>query len=245
MDYLIKALQFIEAYDFILLPLIALALVLFGVCNWSRNVYRKQNKKITACCRKVASYPAKTEQHIAGLPDEYRRQWRAYKNSKAAKPSLTFEFVPLKRRLILVPLFCLAAIVSALYVVVFAFNLAHVDYLIFQIVFWLGFVLSLIVNRLIAKRKQYKAKQIFARLVSELNRSADYTADNSQAVEQTVKKLQQLNKCEVTGAVLTRASELLHSKGLDTNRSVAQQRKLNTALNGLLQSYSRANKPIV
>ena len=86
------------------------------------------------------------------------------------------------------------------------------------------------VNKLIAKRKEYKAKQIFAKLVAELNRSAEYTADNSEQVEATVKKLQQLNKCEVTGAVLTRASELLRGKGLDTNRSVAQQRKLNLAL---------------
>lgn len=239
MAYLNFILQFIEAYDCILLPLIALSLVLFGVVNWSRNVYRKNNKKIAACCRKVASYPHKTAQYVNSLPAEYRRQWRAYQNSKASKPSLTFEFVPLKRRIVLVREFCFGALLSALYVVAFAFDLSHTDYLIFQIVFWLGFALALVVNKLISRRKEYKAKQIFAKLVAELNRSVDYTADKSEEVDNTVKKLQQLNKCEVTGAVLTRASELLRSKGLDTNRSAAQQRKLNLALNGLLQSYAK------
>ena len=242
MAYLNFILQFIEAYDCILLPLAALSLVLFGICSWSRDVYRKNNKKITACCRKVASYPHKTARYVEMLPAEYRRQWRAYQNSKAAKPSLVFEFVPIKRRIVLAREFCFGAVLSALYVVAFAFDLSHTDYLVFQIVFWLGFALALVVNKLIAKRKEYKAKQIFAKLVAELNRSAEYTADNSEQVEATVKKLQQLNKCEVTGAVLTRASELLRGKGLDTNRSVAQQRKLNLALNGLLQSYSRSAK---
>jgi len=148
MTYIKAVLQFITDYDFIILPVISLVLVCFGVINWTRNVYRKQNKKLTACARKIASYPHKTNQYAtAMLPAEYKRQWRAYVNGKAEKPSLTFEFAPVKNSICLVRLFVLAAIVSVLYVVAFAFDLSRRDYLVFQIVFWLGFSLSMVVNK--------------------------------------------------------------------------------------------------
>ncbi len=44
MTYIKAVLQFITDYDFIILPVISLVLVCFGVINWTRNVYRKQNK---------------------------------------------------------------------------------------------------------------------------------------------------------------------------------------------------------
>ncbi len=241
MTYIKAVLQFITDYDFIILPVISLVLVCFGVINWTRNVYRKQNKKLTACARKIASYPHKTNQYAtAMLPAEYKRQWRAYVNGKAEKPSLTFEFAPVKNSICLVRLFVLAAIVSVLYVVAFAFDLSRRDYIVFKIFFWLGFSLSMVVNKLLFIRKERKAKQIFARFVAELNRYADCSKDSVAEIEETVKKLQQLKKCEVSDAVLCKASSLLRDKGLNTDRSAAQQRKLNAALNGLLQSYSRS-----
>ena len=53
-------------------------------------------------------------------------------------------------------------------------------------------------------------------------------------------ELKEFNKRDVNDVALSRASELLRSKGLTADRSVEQQRKLNGALNGLLQSYARA-----
>ena len=59
-------------------------------------------------------------------------------------------------------------------------------------------------------------------------------------MDDTLQQIRQLGKCEPTNAVFTRAAELLHNKGLNSgDRTVSQQRKLNNALNGLLQSYSK------
>lgn len=240
MKYITTVLQFLEKYDVIVLSAAAALLALFAVVNFSVNVYRKQNKKITAVTNKIASFPNKTAQFTSALPPEYKRQWRAYVNSGAAKPSLTFEFAPIKNRVRLLRLFILTAVISSLYIAAFAFDTARREYIIFQIVFWLAFALIMIVNKILSVRKERKAKRIFARFVTELNRATVLPQSAAEQLDKTVAELKEINKRDVTDAALSRASELLHSKGLSANRSVEQQRKLNGALNGLLQSYARA-----
>lgn len=240
MKYITTVLQFLEKYDVIVLSVAAALLTLFAVVNFSVNVYRKQNKKITAVTNKIASFPNKTAQFTSALPSEYKRQWRAYVNSGAAKPSLTFEFAPIKNRVRLLRLFILTAVISSLYIAAFAFDTARREYIIFQIVFWLAFALIMIVRKILSVRKERKAKRIFARFVTELNRATALPQSAAEQLDKTVAELKEINKRDVTDAALSRASELLHSKGLSANRSVEQQRKLNGALNGLLQSYARA-----
>lgn len=240
MKYITTVLQFLEKYDVIVLSVAAALLTLFAVVNFSVNVYRKQNKKITAVTNKIASFPNKTAQLTSALPPEYKRQWRAYVNSGAAKPSLTFEFAPIKNRVRLLRLFILTAVISSLYIAAFAFNTARREYIIFQIVFWLAFALIMVISKILSVRKERKAKRIFARFVTELNRATVLPQSAAEQLDKTVAELKEINKRDVTDAALSRASELLHSKGLSANRSVEQQRKLNGALNGLLQSYARA-----
>ncbi|MCM1194331.1 MAG: hypothetical protein NC099_02535 [Corallococcus sp.] len=240
MQYIQIFFQFIARYDFVILAFAALILILFAVSNFTKNVYRKQNKKLTACTRKVAAFPRKTEQYVNAVPSEYKRQWRAYVNSGAEKPSLVFEFAPIKNKLRLTRAFILAAVISSLYVVAFAFGIRSGGYIMFQGIFWLAFALVLIINKLLFKRKEKRAKQIFARFVSELNRQAEKKPVDSADADGAFRELCKLDKREVDDTVLGRASELLRSKGLDDGRSVEQQRKLNVALNGLLQSYARS-----
>ncbi len=240
MNYITTVLQFLEKYDIIVLPAAAVLLTLFAVVNLAANVYRRQNKKIVAVTNKIASYPNKAAQFASALPQEYKRQWRAYVNSKAAKPSLTFEFAPIKNKVRLLRLFILTAVVSSLYIVAFAFNTARREYIVFQIVFWLAFALIMIVSKILHVRKERKAKRIFARLVTELNRATEIPQSAAEQLDKTVAELKAFNKRDVNDVALSRASELLRSKGLTADRSVEQQRKLNGALNGLLQSYARA-----
>ncbi|MDE7454290.1 MAG: hypothetical protein K2M64_00475, partial [Clostridia bacterium] len=112
MNYIKQFLQFVTQYDYILLPCISFALLLFCIVNFCKNVYRKQNKKITATTRKICSFPDKTEQHVSTLPQEYQRQWRAYVNGNALQPSCVFEFVKIKNKVKLLTLLILSEIES-------------------------------------------------------------------------------------------------------------------------------------
>lgn len=240
MNYIKLFIDFITLYDYLILPAISVALALFCLANFCKNVYRKQNKKILSVTRKICSFPHKTEQFANTLPQEYKRQWRAYVNSQAKLPSLVFEFAPVKNRLRLVRLFIVAAVACSCYIAAFIFDTSRIDYLIFQIVFWLAFTLIVVADNQLAKLHERKAKQIFARLVNELNRTSTAEQTKEERFDDTIKQINELKKCEPTNAVFDRASKLLHDKGLNSDRTVEQQRKLNSALNGLLQSYTKA-----
>lgn len=240
MKYINIIIQFITQYDYILMPVISGLLAIFSITNFCKNAYRKQNKKITAATRKICSYPHKIEQYANTLPKEYKRQWRAYVNSGAKQPSLVFEFVPVKNRLLLIRLFIVAAVMCCGLLAAFILDTSRIDYLIFQIVFWLAFTLVAVADRQIAILHERKAKQVFARLVNELNDATKTEQTKEEQLEGTLKQIKNLSKCEPTNAVFSRASQLLHDKGLNSERTVEQQRKLNGALNGLLQSYTKA-----
>ena len=239
MQYINVILNFLNAYCAYILPSIGVFLIIFGVVNWSCNVYRRQNKKMAYCTRIVAAYPEKVALYAYLLPEIYRRQWRAFVNSGAQKPSTVFEFVPLRARTHLVWLIVCAALCSSLYVAVFALVSMQIGYILFQVAFWLAFGLIIAANKAIRRRNEKRAKQIFGKLVALLNRAASLPKSKDAIIEETVNKLNTMKKAEVTDSVIGQASELLRDKGLDGNRSVEQQRKLNTALNGLLQAYAR------
>lgn len=241
MNHIYTIIQFLTQYDYVILPAISGILLLFAIVNFCKNVYRKQNGKITAVTRKVCSFPHKTEQYANGLPKVYRRQWRAYVNSKAKQPSLVFEFAPISNKVYLLRPVILAAIISSLYIAIFALNTAHIDYLIFQIVFWLAFTLVLVADRAIYKCHERKARNIFARFVNELNRTASKEQTKEERFDETVKQLKQLQRCEPSNAIFDKAADLLRDKGLHADRTVEEQRKLNGAINGLLQSYTKHN----
>ena len=242
MYYVSKILSLLNLGDFIFLPAIAAVELLFCILNWGSNVYRKQNKALSQYYKIIRSFPAKTAEYVSLMPEDYRRMWRAYINSKVEKPSLVFEFVTKRNKLKALWLFVLAAIASTTYVVVFAvLDTSKFGYLMFQVAFWLTFGLMIVINKAIAGRNLRNAKRIFAQLVTQLNANSEYTHCEN-IVDETVRQINQLNKYQVTDVEVSKASELLRNKGLDANRSVEQQRKLNGALNGLLQAYANNSK---
>lgn len=241
MIYFYNVLNFLNDYSVFVLPSLFALLLLFGVSNWISNVYRKQNRQIALTTRCLTSFPHKTALYVNCLPEDYRRQWRAYVNSGASKPSLVFEFIKKKQKTHLIWLFVLTAIASSLYIVAFSYDVTRVSYVLFQVVLWLGFGLTIVANNAVNKRNEREAKQLFGRLVSQLNRNTEGESGNT-VVEDTVKQINKLTKNGVNDATLGKASELLNSKGLNVSRSVDEQRKLNTALNSLLQAYAKNAK---
>ncbi len=239
MNYINTIMNFLTQYDYIILPVISGILVLFAVVNFCKNVYRKQNKKIVAVTRKLCSFPHNMEQYSKGLPKEYRRQWRAYVNSKAKQPSTVFEFARIANKIYLLRLVILAALINTVYIAIFALNTSRIEYLVYQIVFWLAFTLVLVADRAIYKTHERKAKNIFARFANELNRIVPKEQTKEEHFDETIKELKQLKRCEPTNAIFDRAADLLRDKGLHGERTVEEQRKLNGAINGLLQSYTK------
>ncbi|MGN1067251.1 MAG: hypothetical protein ACI4QH_05530, partial [Candidatus Fimimonas sp.] len=83
-----KAVDFLVSYDVFVLSAVFLAVWIFGIANWCKNVYRRQNKKLETCRANVLRNPKFAGIFVATLPEDYRRQWRAYVNSNASRPSL-------------------------------------------------------------------------------------------------------------------------------------------------------------
>lgn len=244
MNYIETVLNFLNNYSIFILPALCVLTLLFAIVNWASNAYRRQNKKIALCARCIASFPQKTGVYVNVLPEDYRRQWRAYVNSGTAKPSTVFEFVKRKTKIRLLWLYIAVAIVSGAYIAVYFATAHNVTYLVFQAVLWLSFGLILFVNGVIKRNDERQAKQLFGRLVSQLNRNA-CANDGGNTVQQTVDSLKQLGKNGVTDTEILQASKLLRDKGLETPRTTDQQRQLNNALNALLQAYARnAPKPV-
>lgn len=244
MSYVIKLLTFLDAHGAIVIGALFGALALFGVVNWLSNPYRKQNKKIAFCTRNIRSFPAKVALFAASLPAEYRRQWRAFVNCGIDKPALVFEFAPLRKRVSALWLLIAASLVASTYIAVFVLVHRSLVYIVMQVVFWLSFALILIINKAIFKRNTRHAKQIFAQFVTQL--SASTPKSHTTVVEDTVKALNKLNKGEVNDETVGKAGEILHCKGLSEDRTVEEQRRVNLALNGLLQAYAKnaQHKPI-
>ncbi len=237
MVYLEKIMQFLVAYDVIILPCLFAAVWVFGAANWCKNVYRRQNKKLRLCCSNVLMNPKYTGVYMAMLPEEYRRQWRAYVNSKAERPSLVFEFVPRKNKVIFLHLFVACALVSCVYFAIFVLDVSHKHYAVFQAAYWLAFVVVMLVNKFLFAKKEKRARQLFGKLVAQLNATRDISEKESN--EHLVKSLNNLKKESAADFALEKASALLRQSGLENTRTPQQQRQINAALNGLLQAYSR------
>lgn len=244
MYYVMKILTLLDVYRFPILGALFGALMLFAAINWLRNPYRKQNKKLVACTRNMRAYPAKASLFMASVPAEYRRQWRAFVNCGVDKPALVFEFVPLRKRVAAVWLIIVTSVTFSAYIGVFAFVRHSYAYIVLQVVFWLVFTLFLITDKAIAKRNTRRAKKIFAQFVTQL--TACTPKNRTTAYDDAVKSLNKLNKAEVTDEAVGKASEILRDKGLGEDRTVEEQRRINLALNGLLQAYAKnaQHKPV-
>lgn len=268
MSYVIAARDFFIRYDVFILP-VAFALVwVFGVINFCKNCYRKQNKKINACRAKLLKNNSQAALVMCYAPAEYRRQWRAFVASGAQKPSQTFEFVPHKNRKSGALLVALGAVVACVYLAIFVWDTSRYFYVAFSVAFWLAFAIVMVVDKLLFRRKEKRARQTFGKFVAQLN--AVVAMQNDDAVTDTARMnaflpkqsamqqktvsqqrltpqhnsvAQQIKNIKhgdnVGASALQKASQVLRQNGLNGTRTAHEQRQINYALNGLLQAYSR------
>ncbi len=239
MYYVMRILNILNNHRVFVLSALFAALLVFGIVNWAYDPYRKSNAKLKACVKGMRAYPSKVALYMAMLPADYRRQWRAFVNCKTDKPSLVFEFVPQKKRVVALWLLIAASVATTFYVAVFALVSMNFTYIVLQVVFWLAFTIILLVERVIARHNVRRAKQLFGQMVAQL--TACTPASHTTVVEDTVTALKKLNKADVTDETVGKACELLRNKGLDGKepRTTEEQRRINVALNGLLQAYAK------
>lgn len=240
MYYVLRVLNILNNHRVFIIGSIFCALIVFALINWLHNPYRKQNKRIRSCTRCFNAYPDKVTFYSRNLPEEYRRQWRAFVNCGTDKPALVFEFAPIKQRILALWIFVGAACLQTAYIAVYFVVNANTAFWIMQPMFWLSFMLILLMRKLIFRGNERRAKQVFAHFVTSLSRATP--PHPSTVVHDTVKQLNQLNRQQVNDETVGKACEILRSKGLDQPRTVEEQRRINMALNGLLQSYAQNAK---
>ncbi len=133
-------------------------------------------------------------------------------------------------------LFVLCAVVSSVYLALFVMDVSRYVYAVFQAAFWLSFVIFMCVKNANFAKHEKRARQAFGKFVAQLNA---VKPDARPQAKQVAEKIDDLKRTKVDGAALEKAAEILHQYGLENDRTVEQQRQINHALNGLLQSYAR------
>lgn len=221
-----KILQFLVNYDIFVFIGVFGCLFVFCLVNWCKNPYRRQNRKLEMCRQRIASNPRLAGLFAVMLPDEYRRQWRAYVNGGAQRPSLVFEFVPKKRHVAFWHLFALDAAVCSSYLWAFANDVSAREYVVVQVVFWLAFALFCVVDSVLFGKKEKKARRVFGKFVAQLN--ALQKADSKQLASRDRGYSQRKRSCRGNFAACfgvvakKRVGRQPHRAGTATDKQSAQ-----------------------
>lgn len=211
------------------------SLIAFLLRNWLFNSYSKQNKRLSQITNKLISYPTQANTIMENAPYCYQVQWNIYKRSGASKPAVIFQFY---KHFFAVKGWGLAIapfVVSVVYFVAFCIDTQLIQYLLL-LCFTALFVFSVvIVSLFLFTMRTRKAQRVFAEFLLELNKAIPI---NRTPTCDTVSRLNNLQRLEPTPSVMKRAAEILQQRGINSNRTVDEQRKINLALNGLLQAYA-------
>lgn len=222
-------------YDFFAIGMFA-ALVLFVFVNVIGNNYAKQNQAFLRCIDLMLSHPDRAFTAADMLPQEYRRQWRAYVNGNADKPSAVMEFVPLRRPVVLVWM----AVLSVLAEICFGISLAaSPDNRIAQLYFvayLLCWVVAALFMRHINNARTNTARKLFGKFVALANKQREMP--DAPTADEVVKQISYFSKNSPDNGTLAKVADLLRKCGLDKSRTVDEQRKLNNAVNKLLLAYA-------
>lgn len=232
-----KCIEFFNTYDVFFAIGMFVLLVLFAVVNLIADRYRRQNRRFNAAVSDMLAHPNASFAGAEKLPEEYRRQWRAFLGGSAEKPSDVFEFVPLKRRLVSIIPFVCSALCAVLFVVAFVPDTLRTSYLLVSLLYVSVAVHVFVLIRHANIAKTLRAKRLFAKFVALLNRRADLP-ERKTPIDENVREINRIAKKSPDESALVRVADILRSMGLSEKRTVEQQRKINNAVNGLLQSFT-------
>ncbi len=227
--------NFFLQWECLFVPAVIVFLTAFLLVNWLRNSYANQNKKLKKITNKLISYPTQADTAMRNAPYCYKVQWHIYKRTNVDKPSLVFEFYKHDFVVKGVALAVIPTVISIFYFVVFCFAPTHNKYL-FLLAFNALFVVTVVLVAMVFfVNRTRKAQRVFAQFLLELNKSIPTPPE---PVFNTVERLNSLQQLEPTPNVMQRAAQILQQRGINSKRTVEEQRKINLALNGLLNAYA-------
>lgn len=218
-------------YYYYLLPVTGVCFALFLVINLLYNPYKKDNKALIKCTKLLqkSNMPDELGKH---LTQTYRFQWRLFQTSDAKRPSQVFSFY----KHAFGTKFVVTYALSCTSVTLFALCGLHFHRFWPMLVYAIFTLASALVFVILARRKRkitQKSQRIFARFVVMLNQRFE------KPIIDTAQKLDELKE-NLHDDTLEKASGVLRENGLESERTADEQRKVNVALNGLLQAYARS-----
>lgn len=229
--------NFLQMHSSILFAGTFASLTIFFVANLLNNPYRKDNKRLNAFVRKTLFDTSATGENLRLLPEAYRRQWRAYLHGNAASPSVIFEFAAVCFRPVLLSLYALSCLASVAYLILFISRPVAREYLAFPLLFGMCSAYMFTVLHYTQKANKQRAIRLFGKAVAILNKYARLGKSNVADTDKTVAELNKLRSYAATDELLQRASQILREGCPAEQRSPDDQRRINLALNGLLQAH--------
>lgn len=231
---------------------VAAMLFVFGVVNFSTDPYRKDSKKIIRAT-KLLGKDKESFGFVAELPYQYRYMWQVFALGKNVYPRDVFRFVKNKQRRYGIALTA-AAVIFSLIIAVASVARGNIDP-------WLicggaGFAVcfgAFLVGIKLKESAQVKrASLLLARFICCMD--AVFGKNDGQvkavgeidenATNELIDKIKFLRENGLPCVNAQKIASLLSTEKLSQPRTVEQQKKLNAALNGLVQvmSYTMRNQ---
>lgn len=223
-------------------------LIAFLIINLAINLYARDLKKIQKAIKTLKA--TKNESFAAELPIEYRFMWHSYLASQNKYPRDFFRFVKKRQKSYggIAAIFVVVAVMAAaVYSIASgAINGALVICAGFQALFLGTALLAVRVNHYSRERK---ASLIVARMIGYMDTVFGKSKGQKQpceidekATDELIDKIKFLREGGVPEMNAQKIASLLSGEKLSQERTVEQQKKLNEALNGLVQVVSYTNK---
>lgn len=243
--------------DFIIQNTTKIATALFGAVAFATlvnvvvNPYYSQSKKLKKgiVLLKKCAFGQSVFRFVESLPKQYLNQWKCFTKTPNVYPSEIFEFATKKPKVVLSWLyFCLG--ISAVGMASMFFVDQNSDFLLLALSLTVCLCLSQNFVKAIRQRERKKMEKIFDKWLCHMDAffGKDFDFENmgrkidDKDLNDVIESFDLLKKSTDT-ATLEKIAKLLQSKGLNGQRTVAQQQRLNLALNQLMvQSQEKIEK---
>ena len=228
---------------------IFLTLILFLILSIGTDAYGKDLKKIIKATKILGQ--TKDACFAGSLPLEYRFMWQTYATSSNILPRDVFRFVK-KKQSRRGAVAAVIAVIFAMAVAVFSIASGKIDnFVVFGAAFSaLFFGAALLWINLVFSTREKKITLSVAKLIGYMDavfgkNKGEISADgeiDEKATDELIEKIEFLREGGVPQFNAQKIASLLSTEKLSQKRTVEQQKKLNEALNGLVQIISYNSK---
>ena len=242
--------------DFILQNTTKIATALFCAVAFATFVNLVINPFSTQCKKfkkgivllKKCAFGQSVFRFVENMPKEYLNQWKCFTKTPDVYPSEIFEFVHKKPRSLFGWVYFVVGVCSVIFVLVFLFVQQDSQFLLIALTLAISLCLSKNVVSKKNKASQRKTERLFDKWIVSLDAffGKDFDFENmgkkiADSDLNDVISSFDLLKQSCDGQTLQKIANLLQSKGLNGQRTVAQQQKLNLALNQRMVQCQKIN----